>query len=133
MSFDPLLAEKPIVIFHALAALTAILLGLFQLAGPKGTPVHRVVGWGWVLLLMAVAASSFWIQIFRQFGPFSWIHGLSVFTLIIVPVGVILARRHNVEGHKRTMIGIFLGALVVAGLFTLLPGRVMHAVVFGGG
>jgi uncharacterized membrane protein len=25
----------------------------------------------------------------------------------------------------------FVGALVIAGLFTLLPGRIMHAVVFG--
>jgi uncharacterized membrane protein len=30
------------------------------------------------------------------------------------------------------MVVLFLGALVVAGLFTLLPGRIMHAVVFGG-
>ena len=29
------------------------------------------------------------------------------------------------------MIGIFVGALIVAGLFTFLPGRVMHAVAFG--
>jgi uncharacterized membrane protein len=29
------------------------------------------------------------------------------------------------------MISIFTGALVIAGLFTLLPGRIMHAVVFG--
>jgi uncharacterized membrane protein len=29
------------------------------------------------------------------------------------------------------MISIFSGALVIAGLFTLLPGRIMHAVVFG--
>ena len=29
------------------------------------------------------------------------------------------------------MISIFLGALVVAGAFTLLPGRIMHQVVFG--
>jgi len=29
------------------------------------------------------------------------------------------------------MTSIFFGALIVAGLFTLLPGRIMHAVVFG--
>ncbi len=29
------------------------------------------------------------------------------------------------------MIWIFIGALVIAGLFTFLPGRVMHAVAFG--
>jgi uncharacterized membrane protein len=29
------------------------------------------------------------------------------------------------------MIFIFSGALVIAGLFTLVPGRIMHSVVFG--
>ena len=126
------MATKPIVIFHAFAAIAAFLLGIVQLAGTKGTTLHRVIGWGWVLLLMSVAAGSFWIQSLRQFGPFSWIHGLSIFTLVMLPLAVVRARRHDVAAHKRIMIGIFLGALVVAGLFTLLPGRVMHAVVFGG-
>ena len=46
-------------------------------------------------------------------------------------VGVWAARTGNVRRHKMTMIGIFFGALVIAGLFTFLPGRIMHAVVFG--
>jgi uncharacterized membrane protein len=29
------------------------------------------------------------------------------------------------------MILIFTGALVIAGLFTFVPGRIMHSVVFG--
>ena len=29
------------------------------------------------------------------------------------------------------MISIFAGALLLAGLFTLVPGRLMHAVLFG--
>jgi uncharacterized membrane protein len=29
------------------------------------------------------------------------------------------------------MTSIFLGALVIAGAFTFLPGRIVHAVVFG--
>jgi uncharacterized membrane protein len=41
------------------------------------------------------------------------------------------ARRHAVERHRRTMIGIFTGGLVIAGLFTFLPGRIMHSVMFG--
>jgi uncharacterized membrane protein len=42
------------------------------------------------------------------------------------------ARRHKVRAHMFTMISIFAGALVVAGIFALSPGRIMHAVVFGG-
>jgi uncharacterized membrane protein len=29
-------------------------------------------------------------------------------------------------------LGMFFGALVIAGLFTFVPGRIMHAVLFGG-
>jgi len=36
-----------------------------------------------------------------------------------------------VRTHRITMISIFAGALVLAGLFTLVPGRIMHSVVFG--
>jgi uncharacterized membrane protein len=46
-------------------------------------------------------------------------------------LAVLHARRHNVSAHRKAMMSIFFGALVVAGLFTLLPGRIMHAVVFG--
>jgi len=49
----------------------------------------------------------------------------------MVPLGVWFAHRHRVTDHRCVMIGIFSGALVIAGLFTLLPGRIMHAVVFG--
>lgn len=131
MFLEPLLAAKPIIVFHALVALSAFLIGLVQFAGPKGTTMHRVVGWSWVLLLMSVAASSFWIQGLRQIGPFSWIHGLSIYVLVSIPFAVLHARRHNVQAHKKAMIGIFLGALVIAGLLTLYPGRIMHEVVFG--
>jgi uncharacterized membrane protein len=37
-----------------------------------------------------------------------------------------------VWGHRSTMIGLYVGALVIAGLFTFVPGRIMHKVLFGG-
>ena len=36
------------------------------------------------------------------------------------------------RGHKLTMLGLFSGALIIAGIFTFVPGRIMHRVVFGG-
>ena len=81
--------------------------------------------------MAAVAASSFWIHQIRLVGPWSPIHLLSIFTLLMLPLAVWRAHRHRVTDHRRAMIAIFSGALVVAGLFTLLPGRIMHAVVFG--
>jgi hypothetical protein len=55
-----------------------------------------------------------------------------IYTLIMRPIAVVHARGHRVKAHRNSMIGPFLGALVVAGVFTLVPGRVMHDVVFGG-
>ena len=67
----------------------------------------------------------------RLVGPWSPIHLLSIFTLLMLPLAVWKAHTHQVAAHRRIMIFLFSGALVIAGLFTLMPGRVMHAVVFG--
>ena len=131
MSLAPLLDAPPAIPLHALAAIAAFALGIVQFAAPKGTLPHRTVGWIWVGLMVTVAASSFWIHQLRLFGPWSPIHLLSIFTLLVVPLAVWRARRHDVRAHRRIMIFTFAGALVVASLFTVVPGRIMHSVIFG--
>jgi uncharacterized membrane protein len=131
MSLAPLLDAAPEIPVHAFAAMAAFALGIVQFAAPKGTLPHRTVGWIWVGLMAIVAVSSFWIHEIRLLGPWSPIHLLSIMVLGLLPVAVVAARRHNVSRHRKTMIGIFTGGLVIAGLFTFLPGRIMHAVVFG--
>jgi uncharacterized membrane protein len=131
MSLAPLLDAAPAIPLHAFAAMAAFALGIVQFAAPKGTLPHRTIGWIWVLLMAAVALSSFWVHTIRLVGPFSPIHLLSIFTLIMLPLAVWRAHQHRVTNHRRIMIMTFTGALVIAGLFTLVPGRIMHAVVFG--
>jgi uncharacterized membrane protein len=132
MSLAPLLNASPIIQLHAFAAMAAFVLGIVQFAAPKGTLPHRTVGWVWVALLAIIAISSFWIHEIRMVGPFSPIHLLAIFTLVNLPLAVLHARRHRVSAHRYSMIGIFVGALLVAGLFTFVPGRIMHAVLLGG-
>jgi uncharacterized membrane protein len=131
MSVAPLLEAAPAIPLHAFAAMAAFVLGLVQFAAPKGTLPHRTIGWIWVGLMAVVAASSFWIHQIRQVGPFSPIHLLSIFTLVMLPLAVWRAHTHRVADHRRIMIMTFVGALVIAGLFTLMPGRIMHRVIFG--
>lgn len=132
MSLAPLLAAAPVVQVHAFAALAALALGLWQLSAGKGSGVHRAAGWLWAALMLLVAVSSLWIHELRVWGPWSPIHLLSLLVIFAVPAAVFAARRHEVARHRRAMIQLFFFALVVAGAFTLLPGRIMHAVVFGG-
>jgi len=131
MNLAPLLDAAPAIPLHAFAAMGAFVLGVVQFAAPKGTLPHRTIGWIWVSLMAMVAISSFWIHQIRLVGPWSPIHLLSIFTLTVLPLAVWKAHRHEVAAHRRTMIFLFTGALVIAGLFTVLPGRIMHAVLFG--
>ena len=131
MQLAPLLNSVPPIPSHAIAAIAALLLGAIQFAGRKGTPSHRVMGWLWVALMTYVAISGFFIHEIRIIGAYSPIHLLSFVTLAGLAWGIWLIRRKRVRDHKRVMILLYFLALVITGLFTLLPGRVMHAVLFG--
>ncbi len=115
MSLAPLLHAAPEIQLHAFAAMAAFVLGVVQLAAPKGTLPHRTLGWIWVVLMLVISASSFLIHGIRLWGPWSPIHLLSVFTPIMLVLAVLAARRHRVRAHKITMISIFAGALIAGG------------------
>jgi uncharacterized membrane protein len=116
---------------HALVALLAVLLGGLQLSRAKGTAQHCLLGWIWVALMAYVAASSFLISEIKLWGAFSPIHLLSAWTLISLVMATFHVRRGNIRQHKIWMMLLYVLALLVTGLFTLWPGRVMHAVLFG--
>src|ERR1700738_5508416 len=125
MSLAPLLAAPAVIQIHAFTAIGAFGLGAIQLAAPKGTIPHRTIGWIWAGLMLAVVLSSFFIHTIRLWGPFSPIHLLSIFTLAMLPLAVWRARQHDVRKHRRAMMRLFVGALVIAGIFHFLPRRTM--------
>ena len=128
---DLLFQESAPIPTHAMAAMAAVILGGLQLASAKGTTQHRVLGWSWVLLMMYVSVSSFFISSLRLWGAFSPIHLLSVWTLFSLGMAIYHARKGNIRQHKIWMVLLYVLALLVTGVFTLWPGRVMHAVLFG--
>lgn len=131
MTLSPLLGASFPIAFHAFAALAALLLGAWQLFMKKGTRAHKIVGYVWVGLLAFVAITGLFIHKIQLIGPFSPIHLLSLFALIQLWRGVRAARAGDIERHKRTMRALYFFALVVAGAFTLLPGRVLYQVLVG--
>jgi uncharacterized membrane protein len=131
MSLDPLLHASPVIQIHAVVAFVALLLGAVQLSRRKGDWLHRMLGRTWVGLMAVVALSSFFIWTIRLVWLFSPIHLISIFTLVMLWVGVQAARRGNIKHHMRTMEYLYFLALVVTGLLTFLPGRIMYQVAFG--
>src|SRR5262245_30719092 len=131
MSLAPLLEASPAIQFHAFAAMAAFALGVVQFAGPKGTLPHRTIGFIWVALMLVVSVSAFFIHQIKLWGPWSPIHLLAILTLVLLPVAVWRAHKHDVRSHRNAMLGLFAGALLIAGLFTFVPGRIMYHVAFG--
>jgi uncharacterized membrane protein len=131
MTLAPLLAAPVAIQLHAIAALSLIPLTLVQLGRRKSGAWHRRIGWAWVVLMTITAVSSFWIHGIRLFGPFSPIHILSVVTLASLVYAIAARRMNRIRGHRMAMLGVAMG-WAGAGLFTLLPGRIMGQVVFGG-
>ncbi|GGG89974.1 MAG TPA: hypothetical protein DF715_03880 [Oceanicaulis sp.] len=114
---------------HAGAAIAAVLLGAVQLIAPKGTLPHRQLGYVWVALMLTVAITAIFI---RSGGSFSWIHIFVPLTLIGVASLILAARKGLVARHRGTVMGLYIGALMIPGAFSFLPGRLMHTVVTGG-
>ena len=132
MNLEPLWQSGPVISTHAVVAVIALFTGAAQLTLPKGTPLHRGTGSVWVILMGIVAITGFWINELRQFGPFSWIHLLSILTLAVLTRSIMLVRRGRIKAHRMSMAMLHFLGLVATGVFTLLPGRVMHSVFFGG-
>lgn len=129
MTFAPVLAASPAILVHLASTLAALGLGVVMLARRKGTISHKRLGWAWVILMAIAAPSSFFITGLNA-GRLSPIHILSVVTLIALPWAIYAIRRRNLRSHRWTMISIFAGGLVVAGIFTLLPGRLLGGLIF---
>jgi uncharacterized membrane protein len=129
VTLAPLLASSATVIVHSVFATAALLLGAAVLFLRKGTPTHLTLGRIWAAAMMIVAALSLGITGLNP-GHFSFIHLLSVLTLANIPSAIWMRRRGNIVAHAVAMSSNYAG-LLIAGAFTLVPGRVMHAVLFG--
>lgn len=123
-------AAGPVIQAHLAGVALALLIGIVLLIGVKGSLTHRVLGWTWVIAMMAAAVSSLFIRMINH-GHFSFIHLLSGWTIIALPMGVAFARRHKVKMHARMMTGLFTGGLILAGLLAFTPGRLMWNLFLG--
>ena len=132
MTLEPL-ANAPFAIqFHVATVLPAAVLGAFLLARPKGTPTHRLLGKIWLFLMVATSFSTFFIHGINTVYGFSPIHLLSLYVILGSVPAIQAARRGNIRAHRAQVASMYFGGIVVAGLFTLVPHRVMGAMIFDG-
>ncbi|MEL7547301.1 MAG: DUF2306 domain-containing protein [Pseudomonadota bacterium] len=126
---DPLLAADAVTQIHVGAAIMTFLIGSVIMALPKGVGLHKTLGWSWVIGMALTAGSSFLMTGLFE-NSYSPIHALSAYTLLGLPFGIAAARRRKIKAHREQMTSMFVGAMVIAGLFTFLPGRLMWSMLF---
>lgn len=131
MNIDPFLNAGFVVQVHMITAIVALIIGGVVFFRSKGTSKHKALGKTWVMLMVIVALTSFFIHELKTWGSFSPIHLLSVITLFILVVSIRAIRRGDVKRHKSAMVGLYFGGLVLSGLFTLMPGRIINRMLFG--
>ena len=96
----------------------------------RGTRRHRQLGYVWSAAMMVTAITSYFLR-FTHPGQLGPIHILTLLTIVLVPVLVVSARRHDVYRHRRTVRGLIIGALLIAGFFTFPFDRLLGHWLFG--
>jgi uncharacterized membrane protein len=124
--------QRPLVFIHMLAAFGTLALGAVLLARRKGNRSHRTLGWSWTLLMTTVVVTSLFIResVLPNLAGFTPIHLLSAYVAVQLPRSVMHARRGDVLSHRRAMRRLYIGGCVVAGLFTLMPGRFLGSLLW---
>lgn len=119
----------PAIWIHLAAAVAALVLGAGVFLSRKGTFAHRMAGRSWAGLMVVTAVSTYWI---RSNGSFSWIHLLSIGVLFGIAAAIYLAVTGNIRGHRKTVIGLYAGGLLIAGAFSFLPQRLLGRMLWSG-
>jgi uncharacterized membrane protein len=123
------LFSAPLAIqIHVYAAVLAAIIGVAVLWRRKGTTTHKRWGKVWVGLMAVTASTSLFIHEIQLVGLFSPIHLISLWVLYTLYTGVQQAKSGSIVKHQKTMKSTFIGGIGVAGLFTLLPSRMMYEV-----
>ena len=118
------------LLLHLATVIPALPLGMFIFLTRKGGPRHKLLGKIWLALMGVTAISTLFIRNIED-GGFSFIHIFSVMTLFAIPKAILTARRGQIDQHKAHLLGLFVGALLIAGGFSFLPGRTMWLWAFG--
>ncbi len=129
LDLSPLLEVSPVLQAHIAGATLSFLIGTALLLGVKGRTFHRVLGYSWVVTMSVTAVSSFFLTGLNG-DSYSLIHLLSGWTVIVLPMALAAARRRDIKKHSKEMTGMFVGGMMIAGLFSFLPGRLMWHLFF---
>lgn len=123
-------AKEIAVVVHLATVLPSLPIGLYLFATRKGGARHRWLGRIWMALMAITAVAALFIRHLND-GALSPVHIASAVTLLGIPVAIQAARKGRIAAHRTHLVRMFSGALIVSGLLSFLPGRIMWLWMFG--
>ncbi len=125
---------SPIVFLHLLVVLPCFFLGTYILFAKKGSTFHLLGGKVYMVLMFFTGGLTLFIPAevgARLLNHFGFLHLLSLVTLWAVPRAWFAIKRGNVKTHKRAMILLYVGGILLAGGFAILAkGRYLNTLLF---
>jgi len=120
---------------HAGFGLAALVVGAARVGWPHGEAMDRLLGWSFLGLLVLTAASAALLS--RPVATPSLLgvtvgHLFILATALGVAAALWAARAHDRLRWRNIVTALFAGVVVMAGLFELLPGRILNTVLAGG-
>lgn len=126
---------SPIVLIHLFAAISATALGpaaLLMRWRRQRPKLHRAFGYAWVTMMLATALSALFIRSeVNPHGFFSWIHLLIPVTIVSLIAAFWFLAQGNIRAHRNFMVSLYISACLIAGGFTLMPGRFLSQYLWG--
>ncbi|WP_281351270.1 DUF2306 domain-containing protein [Maribacter luteus] len=119
---------------HLVTVVPCFFIGTMLLLIKKGTYIHINFGRIYMILMVITAVITLFMP--AEVGPrflnhFGYIHSFSFLTIYTVPTAYRAIKKGNVKSHKRKMVLLYFGAILIAGGFTFTPGRYLHQLFFG--
>ena len=118
---------------HLATVVPCFLVGAWLLLRRKGTTVHKRFGRVYAVLILCTALVTLAMPALvgpRLLNHFGFIHLFSVLVLVCVPAALYSIRHGNVAAHRGHMVGVYVGGILIAGSFALMPGRLLHGWLF---
>lgn len=135
MTLAPLLAAPLLIQLHAALGISALVVGAARLVRPSNDRLNHGLGWTFLALLLLTAGTACLCPTpagSPNLLGFTPMHGFAVIAVAGAGAAVAAAWRGDELRWRKIVTGTFAGVLLMAGLFEVVPGRLLNTVLAGG-
>lgn len=110
------MSQYSLIIFHLITISLAGIFFIFPIILKKGVFYHKLLGIIWCILMLISSVSTLFIHQINKPDGYSWIHILSIITIISVSYGLYIIVKNKKDiykySHFISFVGPYIGLLI---------------------